>query len=62
MEIYSLSSRYISNLVIQFQNKEIDEKKLNHNMFADLAFNYYFFKKKRLDSNIIKKMLRCDFL
>ena len=55
MEIFSLSSRYISNLVIQFQNKEIDEKKLNHNMFADLAFNYYFFKKKRLDSKKMKK-------
>ena len=24
-------------------------------MFADLAFNYYFFKKKRLDSKRIKK-------
>ena len=46
MEIFSLNSRYISNLVIQYQNKEIDKKILNHNMFADLAFNYFYFKKK----------------
>ena len=46
MEIFSLSSRYISNLVIKYQNKEVDKSILNNNIFADLAFNYFFFKKK----------------
>ena len=47
MEIFSLSSRYISNLVIKYQNKEVDKSILNNNIFADLAFNYFFFKKKK---------------
>ena len=55
MEIFSLNSRYISNLVIQYQNKEIDKKILNHNMFADLAFNYFYFKKKNREANRIKR-------
>ena len=50
MEIFSLNSRYISNLVISFQNKEIDKKILNNNIFADLAFNYFYFKKKKTRS------------
>ena len=55
MEIFSLNSRYISNLVIQYQNKEIDQKLLNNNIFADLAFNYFYFKKKNKEANKIKK-------
>ena len=55
MEIFSLNSRYISNLVISFQNKEIDKKILNNNIFADLAFNYFYFKKKKHEVNKIKK-------
>ena len=46
MEIFSLSSRYISNLVIKYQNKEVDKSILNNNIFAGLAFNYFFSKKK----------------
>ena len=55
MEIFSLNSRYITNLVIKFQNKEIDNKLLNYNNFADLVFNYFFFKKKNREINKIKK-------
>ena len=47
MEIFALNTRYITNTLIQFQNKEIDQKILNHNIFADLSFGYYFFTKKR---------------
>ena len=46
MEIFSLNSRYITNLLIQFQNSEIDKKKLNNDMIADVAFNYFYLKKK----------------
>ena len=46
MEIFSLNSRYITNLLIQFQNSEIDKKKLNNDMLADVAFNYFYLKKK----------------
>ena len=55
MEIFSLHSRFISNLVIKYRNNEIDQKMLNDNIFADLAFNYYFFKKKNTEANKIKK-------
>ena len=46
MEIFELNTRYITNTLIKFQNKEIDEKKLNNNIFADLSFGFYFFQKK----------------
>ena len=55
MEIFSLSSRYISNLVIKYQNKEVDKSILNNNIFADLAFNYFFFKKKNKEAKKIKE-------
>ena len=55
MEIYSLNTRYISDLVIKYQNKEIDQKVLNNNIFADIAFNYFYFKKKNHEANKIKK-------
>ena len=45
MEIFSQNSRYITNLLVKFQNSEIDKKILNHNMFADIAFNYFYLKK-----------------
>ena len=46
MEIFSLNSRYITNLLIQFQNSKMDKKKLNNDMLADVAFNYFYLKKK----------------
>ena len=52
MEIFSQNSRYITNLLVQFQNSEIDKKILNHNMFVDIAFNYFYLKKT--DSKIKK--------
>lgn len=55
MEIYSQNTKYISNLLIKYQNQEIDQKELNNNIFANLVFNHYFFRKKRQDVNIIKK-------
>ena len=55
MEIFELNTRYITNTLIKFQNKEIDEKKLNNNIFADLSFGFYFFQKKRKES---KKKLK----
>ena len=55
MEIFSLNSRYISNLVIQYQNKEIDQKILNNNIFADLAFTFFYFSKKEKEVKKIKK-------
>ena len=55
MEIFELNTRYITNILIKFQNKEIDEKKLNNNIFADLSFGFYFFQKKIKES---KKKLK----
>jgi len=55
MEIFVLNTRYITNTLIKFQNKEIDEKILNNNIFADLSFGYYFFQKKINES---KKKLK----
>ena len=55
MEIFELNTRYITNTLVKFQNKEIDEKKLNNNIFADLSFGFYFFQKKRKE---IKKEIK----
>ena len=46
MEIFALNTRYITNTLIQFQNKEIDQNILNHNIFADSSFGFYYFTKK----------------
>ena len=46
MEIFQLNTRFITNTLIKFQNKEIDEKLLNNNIFADLSFGYFYFQKK----------------
>ena len=50
MEIFALNTRYITNTLIQFQNKEIDQNILNHNIFADLSFGFYYFTKKIKES------------
>ena len=41
-----MNSRHITDLLIKFQNKEIDQQKFNSNIFLDIAFNYYYFKKE----------------
>ena len=46
MEIFSMNSRHITDLLIKFQNKEIDQQKFNSNILLDIAFNYYYFKKE----------------
>ena len=53
MEIFQLNTRYITNTLIQFQNKEIDQKLLNNNIFADLSFGYFYFQKKMKKSKEI---------
>ena len=46
MEIFSTNSRHIADLLIQFQNKEIDKQDFNTKIILDIAFNYFYFKKK----------------
>ena len=46
MEIFAFNSRHITELLTKFQNKEIDKQKFNTNMFIDIAFNYFYFKKE----------------
>ena len=41
-----MNSRHITDLLIKFQNKEIDQQKFNSNILLDIAFNYYYFKKE----------------
>ena len=46
MEIFSMNSRHISDLLIKFQNKEIDKKEFDCNILLDITFNYFYFKKE----------------
>ena len=41
-----MNSRHITDLLVKFQNNEIDKKKFNSDMFLDIAFNYFYFKKE----------------
>ena len=46
MEIFFTSSRHLIDLMVKFQNKEIDKKKFNTDIFFGIAFNYYYFSKE----------------
>ena len=46
MEIFAMNSRHISDLLIKFQNKEIDKKEFDCNILLDITFNYFYFKKE----------------
>ena len=46
MEIFAMNSRHLSDLLIRFQNKEIDKKKFDINILLDITFNYFYFKKE----------------
>ena len=46
MEIFFTNSRHITDLLVKFQNKEIDKNKFNTDIFIDIAFNYYYFSKE----------------
>ena len=46
MEIFLNNSRHMTDLLVKFQNKEIDKNKFNTNIFLDIALNYYYFTKE----------------
>ena len=46
MEIFSMNSRHISDLLIKFQNKEINKQEFDSNILLDVTFNYFYFKKE----------------
>ena len=41
-----MNSRHITDLLLKYQNKEIDKQQFNSNIFLDIAFNYFYFKKE----------------
>ena len=41
-----MNSRHITDLLIKFQNNEIDKNKFNSQMLLDIAFNYFYFTKE----------------
>ncbi len=41
-----MNSRHITDLLINFYNKNIDKKQFNTNILKDIAFNFFYFKKK----------------
>lgn len=47
MEIFAMNSRHIIDSILKLQNKEIDKTKFNSEIFLDITFNYFYFKKER---------------
>ena len=45
MEIFQSISKSISDSIIKFQNKEIQQNTLNSKLLLNIAFNYFYFKK-----------------
>jgi len=41
-----MNSRHITDLLLKYQNKEIDKQQFNSNIFLDIAFNYFYLKKE----------------
>lgn len=50
-----MTSRHIIDLIIKFQNKEIDKQKFDSNIFLDTAFNYFYFNKEAKKTIKIKE-------
>ena len=46
MEIFSTDSRNITDLLVQYHNKEIDKQNFNIKIFLAIAFNYFYFTKE----------------
>ncbi len=46
MELFFMNSRHITDLLIKFQNKNIEQKTFNRNILIDIALNCFYFNKE----------------
>ena len=55
MEVYAQGSKYISKIIVKYQNKEINTKELNKNILINTIFTYNYLRKKKTKNKKINK-------
>ena len=55
MEVYAQGSKYISKIIVKYQNKEISTKELNKNILISTVFTYNYLRKKKTKNKKINK-------
>ena len=55
MEVYAQGSKYISKIIVKYQNKEISTKELNKNILINTIFTYNYLRKKKTKNKKINK-------
>ena len=55
MEVFSHSSKYITKLIAEYQNKKITTIEFNKNIFINTIFTYNYLKKKKTKNKEINK-------
>lgn len=55
MEVYAQGSKYISKIIVKYQNKEINTKELNENILINTIFTYNYLRKKKTKNKKINK-------
>ena len=55
MEVYAQGSKYISKIIVKYQNKEISTKELNENILISTVFTYNYLRKKKTKNKKINK-------
>ena len=61
MEIFAQTSNYITKLVTQFQNNEIDKNNFNKKILVNTIFSHFYFKKENKKYKKVKELQNSTF-
>ena len=61
MEIFAQTSNYITKLITQFQNNEIDKSNFNKKILVNTIFSHFYFKKQNKKYKKIKELQNSTF-
>ena len=61
MEIFAQTSNYITKLITQFQNNEIDKSNFNKKILVNTIFSHFYFKKETKKYKKIKELQNSTF-
>lgn len=61
MEIFAKTSNYITKLITQFQNNEIDKSNFNKKILVNTIFSHFYFKKENKKYKNVKELQNSTF-